>query len=697
MYPTRYANLRDRRHWEATLTAFSADGDGVLSLTTLPMPRVSVRNAEPYAAPASGLATGACCDLFVADTANDALWYLDQHCATEARVGPNSGLCLGGARFNAPRGLAFGRDGLYVVDSGSARVLLLRAPDLRLSRIVLGPWTQPWQIAVDDARRLYVLDQAGPRMVRLDARGKPDNDYNVALAAHATQPLFLAVRGDGVLHVSDGAANSVLRFTDDGALLEHLPAPLLDWKPRALAVRGTRCYVADEVSGQIYAYDDGVLIGAVPGYVGAVSALAIGSDGSLYIKPGADREFVVACADAGVAAQGELRAGPLDAGEGDDWQRVVLDIALEADASVALDVFCAPDTSLPPADNEWLRAPAHDVLLSTMPNMPLLRAGRRYLWMRVRAQSGLQGANLRLHQLRAVTQEEAYLRHLPAIYAEQDADTVLERFLALARSELRAGEMLIEDLPRLAHPDFLPERDLPWLARWLAFELPEGLSGAERRALLARAWALYRTRGTVAGLLQFVHVYTGARARLVEWHAQHRVWQLGVTSALGFDTALPSASAEGIVVADAGLLAHSEPAQGCAVPERVVVGHAVVGVDRPQASNELGAALFDDTAHRISVLVPAYQAPSAALRAIVEETVAAEAPAHVQYEVCFVEPRLRIGVQARLGIDTLIAGEGGPLRLTQTRLGQDSRLGGDDAPGIGIGQNARIGHSLALG
>ncbi len=82
---------------------------------------------------------------------------------------------------------------------------------------------------------------------------------------------------------------------------------------------------------------------------------------------------------------------------------------------------------------------------------------------------------------------------------------------------------------------------------------------------------------------------------------------------------------------------------------------------------------------------------------MIEDAVAAEVPAHVRYEVCFVEPRLRIGVQARIGLDAYVAGDGPPLRLAQARLNLDTRLGGDDAPGRGIGQQARLGHSLALG
>ena len=42
MYPTRHALLRDRRSWQAALTALVGDDDGTLSLQPLPQPPVPV-------------------------------------------------------------------------------------------------------------------------------------------------------------------------------------------------------------------------------------------------------------------------------------------------------------------------------------------------------------------------------------------------------------------------------------------------------------------------------------------------------------------------------------------------------------------------------------------------------------------------------------------------------------------------------
>ena len=59
---------------------------------------------------------------------------------------------------------------------------------------------------------------------------------------------------------------------------------------------------------------------------------------------------------------------------------------------------------------------------------------------------------------------------------------------------------------------------------------------------------LYRTRGTLGGVADMAEVMTGIRPRIVEAFHARRVWQLGTTSRLGFDTALAAATPEGLVV-----------------------------------------------------------------------------------------------------------------------------------------------------
>lgn len=703
MYPTRHALLRDRRSWRTpawaiTLHGLVADDDGYLSLQRLPRPLQPVQLPPPYEVETSGLAAAPCLGLFVADTAHDRVIFRDDFCCDEAKIGPVPCACADAAGFAAPRGLAYGAHGLFVADSGHARILRYRVETLHLQGSVHGGFAAPHGVAVDAQGRVYVLDATGQRVARLDPNGTADDAYATALAAHLSKPRFFALAADGVLWVSDSGDDRVHRFDEGGVVLAPLPAASADWLPRAIAVSGSRSYVADARSGLIFAYDGDDCLGSVPGYRGPVSALACGDDGALYIKPGPDDRVIVACAGQGVVASGELRAGPIDAGERSDWERVALELDLPAGAEAELAVFFVDTATPDPADNEWIVAPASDVLLSTLASSAPAGPGRgRYLWLRVRLRPGAEGSSPRLRQVHAATADEDYRQWLPSVFAEQDADTALQRLLALARTEIGGAEALIADLPRIASPDFIGSTDLPWLAEWLDFELPIDLPAAARRNALRDAFKLMRKRGTVAGLLAWIHLQTGIRPKLLEWAEHRRIWQLGATSALGFDTALPAASADGIVVADPGLLRQTDPPWGCRAPERIVVGHSVVGVDRPIPRADFGAPLFDEHAHRITVLVPPGQAADAALRERLHAVVDAEKPAHVSCDVCFVEAQMRVGMAARVGLDAVIAGDGEPMHLAQSALGQDTRLGGTPPPTGTVGQNARIGSGLALG
>jgi phage tail-like protein len=690
-----HALLRDRRRWQATLTGLVADEDGVLAPASVPALAEVVSLPGPFAVAPSGLAAAACCGLFVADARADVVWYRDGFCQATARL-PGAD-CADAPTFVAPAGLALDRHHLAVADPGAKRVLMFALPDLRLTRVVNPGFQSPVAIAFDSRGRLLVLDRGLHRILRFDARGAIDGAFTALIAASGVDPRGFAVEADDGVLVTDAASDDVLRFDESGAPQGTAFDAATPWQPDAIARLGTRVFVADRLSGAIRVFDDGIEVGAVGGYVGPVSALAVGEEGTLYIKPADDDTVYTTCATLGHATQAELLAGPLDAGERDGWERLAIAVTTPGASRVELAAYFA-DTDAPPAPNDWLPAPAHDALLIhyLSPSLPVpLPPQRRYLWVRVRLRA--IGADVpTLAQVHAVTADEDYREHLPALYAESDADDTLKHLLALARSEIGDGEAALGALPQSLSPQFARADMLPWLARWLAFDLPEGLDIDARRDVLARVWDLYRRRGTVAGLIEFIHLYTGIKTRVVEWFRQRHVWSLG-GAPLGFATALPTAAADGMVVPDSTILDKSDPAWGCAVPGRVVAGHVVVGVDRPLARGDLGSVLFDDDAHRLSILVPAGAAREAALRARLREIVEAEAPAHVLIEICFIEPRLRLGVQSRIGIDAVVAGPTGPMRLGDAALNADSRLSGDTPRGAGIGQGVRIGRDLVLG
>jgi phage tail-like protein len=129
----------------------------------------------------------------------------------------------------------------------------------------------------------------------------------------------------------------------------------------------------------------------------------------------------------------------------------------------------------------------------------------------------------------------------------------------------------------------------------------------------------------------------------------------------------------------------------------VDVGSAVVGASGPLSASDYGAMLLAEHAHLFTVVVPAAMCGDERRRAALRQVIDAEKPAHTDYHLCFPEARLRVGFQARLGIDAIVAEGPPPLRLDETALGRDSFLS-DAPPGGGrVTARARLGQTTMIG
>lgn len=106
----------------------------------------------------------------------------------------------------------------------------------------------------------------------------------------------------------------------------------------------------------------------------------------------------------------------------------------------------------------------------------------------------------------------------------------------------------------------------------------------------------------------------------------------------------------------------------------ILIGQSVVGESGPLEKADFGMPLYSDTAHLFTVSVPACALPKDAQRQMLRRIIHLEKPAHTDYQLCFVEPRMRVGYQARLGIDSIVAGPPPPLDLGWSQLGVDSHL-----------------------
>ncbi|HUQ61694.1 phage tail protein [Lentzea sp.] len=102
---------------------------------------------------------------------------------------------------------------------------------------------------------------------------------------------------------------------------------------------------------------------------------------------------------------------------------------------------------------------------------------------------------------------------MPAVYTDDD---FTQRFTQ-ALDEVLAPVFTVLDCftayldPRLAPADFTD-----WLAGWVALDLDESWSTAQRRELVARAVHLHRFRGTKKGIAEHVLLLTGGRVDVVD-------------------------------------------------------------------------------------------------------------------------------------------------------------------------------------
>ncbi|MBS0157859.1 MAG: hypothetical protein JSS26_04665 [Nitrospira sp.] len=557
--PVHYALLRDRRRWQSVvLNGLTADEEGSLSLVMLPGPADGkpIVRAGPFESEPSGIAIGPCNDVVLADTTTHLVIWRDGICPERVvQLGSVAGAAL--SQFDNPSALLIHDDLLYVADRNNGRILIFRLPTLELSAVWTSPLQQPTGLAADHQNQVYVLDRGFRKILRFQSSGVAEDHYNQTMANQPSlpDPAFLAIDGKDQLYVSDRQSNQVLQFDVDGTAVGPIPSATPSFQPRTLAIDGTRLYIADADSGQVWVFDtrSNMYLGPVFGFHGPVSAMAVGLDHALWVKAGLDQTFYRLESEQRFVSQGWLMTSePLDAGKESDWARVHVEAEIPPGTAVELRVIARDRTAPSPSESDWTKAPLQplDCLVPPFPGAQVSAAGsKRFLWIRTVVTTDHGQGSPRLLQIEAESTSASYLDHLPAVYRRDDAKTrFLERWLRLVQGELDDWERALEDMPRRFDPLMTPEDQLAWLTQWLAFPLPAGRPAAELRNLFAKIPSFYERRGTPEGLRDLVELYTGQRPTIIEAFHARRMWQLGEISKLGVDTALPAALPDGMIV-----------------------------------------------------------------------------------------------------------------------------------------------------
>ncbi|MFL6234460.1 MAG: phage tail protein I, partial [Thermoanaerobaculia bacterium] len=684
---------RDGRWPGFAWRSLEAGPDGALRLTSLPAltDREAARTLAGLPSPdgPAGLAV-----------ASGTVWWTDAKAARLLMRDPCDGVerrvpLDPDAWLVEPRGLALhpSRRALVIADAGSHRLLLVALGTWQLADEWGGPgstpglFNRPTGVAVDGEGAVYVVEAGSPRVQKLDLTGVADPAFEAAVAASApalARPVAVAVEGEKVW-VLDAGTRALFAFGLDGSGGDRLDLALA--APLGLAVLGGALYVGDNATRRLVRVDpaDGHTFGEARGFAGPVAALA----GDLWVHPGGGASPVRLEREGAAVRQGVLWGGPVTlGGEPHTWQRLqalgdpgggLVTFFVHAGSGAPPDPDPArlgdPDGGFGSADWRRIGEGVGDVLV---------RERSLSLWIgALLVGDGRSGP--RVEQLRVSFDEEGYAEHLPVIYRQPQkvspqpppaSRETLERFLALFESFFADAEREIGGLRRLFDPATAPAAWLDWLAGWLALDLEEGWPEEKKRRLLAGAFASYAWRGTARGLARALADRLGIQATVEEPHAQTGWWVLPGDGAaggeLGVSTRLAPASPQGAVLG----------------------GSAVLDASHLIEDEDVGEPLFTGTAYQFSVVLPHSGASAPATLEAVRRLIEREKPAHTSYQICLVEPGIRVGYQALLGVDTLLGGGPAPAG----RLGEPAARGGGlagDPPRPA--RASRLGVSTRLG
>ena len=727
---------RDNRwtgfHWRG----LEVRRDGALQLSSLPLfegePLPRVMPDGP-----AGIAQADDGNIFVSDPTNHRL----------LRIGCDGMLvpvnCIGGegalaAELHTPRGLFIPkyREAIFVADSENHRVQVF---DLASGQVVdvlgqpsvsqspaageaAGRFNTPWTLTGDDMGNLYVVDYGNRRVQKFNRLGEVMGEFweRIVGTLHLTKPSDVAAYSSNGretrIYIVDEDTHQVFVTDADGQpILDaqqqpiFLRAPQMQ-KPMGIVATADAVYVGDNELQRIFKFSaaDGSFLGEAVGYEGPVSALAIDHAGNLLVHNGGSSVPLTLAINAGRRTRGVLWSEAISASAtAVAWHRVEAICAALPDG-VHLRLFfhvsdnpndqppVNPDDNEPFSDPKWKPTATNpDPFLDTH-DLFIGGAPTRYLWIAALFLS--DGRNTpSVSQVLVEFDHDGYLAQLPAIYqTDPISRDFLLRFLALMETLYQDLENKIARLPALFDPRATPQEILPWLATWLGLDLDDRWNEETQRQLIATAFERYGRRGTVAGLRESLRLFAGVTGIIQEPILNAAWWSLPVsatTCGCGCNrnrTQLPQwQNTENSVLGATTMLAASQP-QGAVLGSTATLDYSTL-----ITNEEFGSPLFEDVAHQFTVQIYRSSLMRAETISEVRAVLDREKPAHTDYHLCVIEPRMRVGFQAAVGIDTVVGGSAEDIKLGHAMLGDYDVIGG--APAGKVGDQNRIGIETRLG
>ena len=546
-----------------------------------------------------------------------------------------------------PQGLALDRRGfLYIADPAACRVVVLTPDDGHVQAILGGggpggALAEPVDAAVAPDGRVYVADRKGGRIAVFTAGKRPVASFATAAADdQRPMPIAVMIAADGNLLVADAWLPRLLSYAPDGIRLADvdlgsLVAPLagsdlaLGAFHRAYGEKPPRFIVGACGPCGTPANDGGARLAEVHRAL-RLLALNLG------------RRY---------AGRGVFISRSLDGGRpGVAWHRIEVEFDTAPPPGSRMLIETYTDDTATPAKPRWIGVAKPDGALLPfsfdVPEQLVQSPPGRYLWLKLSLQSddGLGTPSVRA--VRAYYPRNSYLDLLPTAYRrDPEAALFMEHFLALFEHVYTGVEDRYEAFSRELNPDAAPQEVIDWLAALVDLAFDPSWPLVRRRALVAEAMALYRSRGTVAGLEHYVEIYTGIRPLILE------AW-------------LERPTKPAFLGRPGNVLGCAPPLPGCTKAQ-------------PQLPD---ADLWARYAHRFTVYVYLDERCDAELMLkVVDRIIEANKPAHTAHQLEAIYPAARVGLQSRVGLDLVLGAASAP----GTRLG---------APAGGV-----LGHDSVLG
>jgi len=540
----------------------------------------------------------------------------------------------------AAAGLALDRRGLlYVADPPAHRVLVVNPDDGSLAGVLTGGLEEPVDVVASADGRLYVADRAGGRIVVFSSRFTRCGAFapiDPDAAILPPRPIAVTIDADQAVLVADANAPRLLRFTRDGAFLDHREAHALARQDEAISLTALERAFGRRIP-RFYA---GTCGPCRPSRDGGDALVAVHRALRL-LRLALSHEF---------APCGSFISAALDGGSpGVQWHKIEIDADVPDGTWLKVQTATADDpealNNTPPiptvGEHDDLLAlttpafvPFEDADCSVPPKMPddvpdrlILSPPGRYL--RLRVTLGSDGtATPSIRAIRVFYPRASYLDLLPRVYRRDPQSAFfLEHFLALFEHVFTGVENRYELFTRQLNPAATPPEILTWLACLIDLTFDPSWPLVRRRALVAATMDLYATRGTPRGLVRYVEIYTGVTPVIVEAFLER-------------PTRPPYLGRTGMLLGATTQLAASGPNSD--IEERVMARWA------HRFTVYVG---FEDRCD-VEVMLP-----------VIDRIVRVNKPAHTVHRLRVIRPEAQVGF-ARVGIDAMLgARESGSLEL----------------------------------